>query len=342
MAAIMRSVRSLRGDRPVSATPASRVEFGDRRGPAMIPALAAYAGPVLLFALMLARWASGLPAVCQLPYWYLSYTEGFIRRALVGTFTLPLLVGHPLPAALVMIAAFGSIAGVALIIMLTVASGRRGAGDPVVLAFVFSGALPWLAHDLGTLDTIVVLVSLGAFLLIDRGNGAGLMLCAIGPLIHEGALFLLAPLLAGMWLLRPERRWAAVAGGAAALMAALALWLFSTTDFAWPAGMPMPVDESFVRWELGQSLRLFPLYITPALLLFAVAPCVVIAVIAGQRAGWRLGGFVFGGVLLTWSVALIAFDTERLFAWGPFTAIALAQLAQRTVRPEQQSRPGAA
>lgn len=99
----------------------------------------------------------------------------------------------------------------------------------------------------------------------------------------------------------------------------------------------MPVDDSFVKWELGQGPHLFRPQITAALLLFSVLPCAAMAVLAARRAGWLLGCGVFAGVLITWSVTLIAVDTERLFAWGPFTAIALAQLAQGAVRA---GRPG--
>lgn len=290
------------------------------------------AGPLVLFALMLARWAMGLPGLCHLPYWYLSYSEGFIRRAFVGTLTMPLLVGRPLGEVMAIVAAFGGAASIALLAILVAGSGRQRALDAIPLAFVFSSALPSLARDLGTLDPFLVLAAVAAFLLTERGSLAAPALCAVAPLIHEGALFLLMPLLGGLFVLRPERRALAVAGAFAAGIAALALWLFSTTDFAWPAGMAMPVGREFVEWELGQRFHLFVPAITPDIVLFAIAPCALMAALAGRRAGRLRAAGVVAGALLTWSVTAIAYDNERLFAWGPVTAFLLAELAQRANR----------
>src|SRR5581483_5321832 len=49
----------------------------------------------VLFAAMALRLLSGFPPLVELPYWYLSYSEGFIRRAFIGTFMMPWLVGRP-------------------------------------------------------------------------------------------------------------------------------------------------------------------------------------------------------------------------------------------------------
>jgi len=319
MHAVSWSVRLLLRDR----TP--RHAAGEAEG------AAALALPGLIFALLAGRWVMGLPALCHVPYWYLSYTEGFIRRAFVGTFTTPLLVGRPLSQVLAMIAVFGGAATLVLLAALTFGAVRRGGFDALSLAFLFSNALPWLARDLGTLDPFFVLASFGAFLLIERGYAAiGLALCVIAPLIHEGALFLLLPLLGGLFVLRRDCRLAAFAGGTAAGLAALALWLFSTTNFAWPAGMPTGVADNFVQWELGQGFHYFAPRMTAGIVVFSVLPCLAMAAVAARRAGLLIGIGVLAGVLFTWSVALIAIDTARIFAWGPFTALGLAALAQRS------------
>lgn len=286
--------------------------------------------------LMLARWASGLPPPIQIPYWYLSYSEGFIRRALLGTLTMPWLVGLSLHQAVIAIAAIGTIISFLLIATLTALfrASRLPLLDPVPLLFVASGALAWLATDLSVLDGAVELFSLWAFALLYRGNLAGAALCAVVPLTHEGGLFLLLPLLGGLWLLRPEARRAVFAGGIAAAAATAALWFGATNRFAWPAGMPA-VDPGyladFVRWQLGQAPQVFGLLHWRPLpsVVFSVLPALAIAAEVGRRAGWRRGSIVLAGVLFTWTTVAIALDTERLLAWGPLTAIVLAGLALR-------------
>jgi hypothetical protein len=276
---------------------------------------------------------SGLPGLVQVPYWYLSYSEGFIRRALLGTLTMPFLVDRPIGEAMHIIIAICATADAILIGGLTLffQASRMRLLAPVPIAFLASGALPWLGRDLGMLDVFIDLLSLAAFALLFRGHAVGIALCAIVPLTHEGGLFLLLPLLGGLFLLRPSSRRVVALGALAAGAATAALWFFATAEFAWPAGMP-PWDPvglaAFRHWQLGQH----PVLAWPAIFprdLLPVAGAAVIAAATTYRHGWRAGAIVLGGTLFTWSSILIAVDTARLLAWGPLTAVLLAGLAAR-------------
>lgn len=291
---------------------------------------------VALFAVAALRLASGLPSFCELPYWYLSYTEGFIRRAFVGTLTGPLLLGMPRDQALLTIGMICLAANLSLLLMLGIALAKSHLKivDPLIVLFIFSNALVWLGHDLGTLDAFIFLVSVGGFLLIYRGKQvSGLAFCAVAPLIHEGTIFLLVPLLGVVWLLRPERRQVSLCGMALAVATGLVLWRFSTTEFAWPAGMPILAEDhldlqEFVSSQLGQGLRFFRPRIDMAVIFFSIAPCVAMALLTAYRVGWVAGACTIAAVMITWSITLIAYDTARLFAWGPIVAAVAAGLAQ--------------
>jgi hypothetical protein len=295
--------------------------------------LAVYAGAA--FTLMLLRWGSGLPSrITGVPYWYLSYVEGgFIRRALIGTITTPVLVGRPLREAAVMINATCVAATLVLIATLTLLFCRSGLRllDPLPLLFLLSGALAWLATDLSNLDVFLVLLSLWAFMLLYRNNPAGLLLCAAVPLIHEGGAFLLGPLLAGLFAFRPESRRRCAVGAAIVTLAMLALWLFSTNRFEWPAGMPAWQPElldQFRQLQVGQHAFVFAVpAVTLDMLVFSILPALAMAFWVATRRGAPVALVVLSGTLLTWSVTLIATDVDRLMAWGPFTAVVLAGLA---------------
>ena len=288
--------------------------------------------PALVFAVLLARWATGLPGeACEVPYFYLSYTEGFIRRALVGTFTLPLLAGRSLGDAMAMIGIV-NIIGATLFLGL-LAHRIRDVSPLILLAFIASGALPWLANDLGNLDTWILLFAFAAVCGLERCPLAGLALCALAPLVHEGTVFLLLPMLGGLWIAREQKRALVAVASAITLTAVLCVWLFATTDFTWPP-LPGTLNPSFVRWELGQTLHQYlalPLaerfHLSWTLLPASVLPCALIAAAVGYSIGWRPGAMVMIGVMITWSVVLVAADTARLLAWGPFTAVALASFA---------------
>ena len=123
---------------------------------------------VTLFAVLVARWATGLPALMQVNYWYLSYEHGFIRRALVGTLIWPLIDGRLLGEAVAIVAGLNLVATAALLWLL--ARLLRDLPWPIIAAFVFSNALPMLARWLGTLDPWMMLAVVGTIFLLEVKN----------------------------------------------------------------------------------------------------------------------------------------------------------------------------
>ncbi len=319
---------------------------------------------VVIGLLLVGRWATGFVGASWLlvwmPLWYLSYTEGFLRRAFVGTFIMPFVVGLPLAQAEALVRQSALLAAFALLLLLT--WQLQGMPRLTLFAFVVSDALPWLARNLGNLDTWVTFAVLAAIEAIDRPNAAAAtgrrkvpviapLLCVIVPLIHEGGLWLLLPMLGGIWRLRPELRRRAGLAGAAALLAAAALWLFSTTQFSWPAGMPPELrdDPGMPKWIalfLGQSPHFYwppcQTCTTPAwrIGVFSGLPCIAIVADVWRRAGGRAGAVVAFAIAATWSICLITSDTDRLMAWGPFTAVIVARAVPQTRRPLRKEDAG--
>ena len=278
--------------------------------------------------LMGVRLVSGFPPIVANPHWYLSYSEGFIRRGLLGTFVMPWLLGLSVADATRVILPIVVAAAVLLLVTLAALFERSGMklGDPIVLSFLASGGLAWLGTDLGLFDAFLELFALWAVVLFDRRQFLGTIFCIAVPLTHEGGLFLLMPLLAALWLLRPPARACILVGAIAAAAAAAALWFGARpAHFHWPTGTP-PVDPGFMsRLEQGFAVALPG--IPQSAMVFSILPSLAIAAMVGLRIGWLAGAVVLGATLATWSVVLIASDTERLLAWGPLTAVIVAGLA---------------
>ena len=288
----------------------------------------------VLFIFVITSWATGLPGWVAPRYWYLSYAEGFIRRAFLGTLISPFLLNRSFDQAMVIVAATCYVASFVFLVVVTLR--LRPLPLLIIVAFLLSNALAMLAYDYGNLDVWLVLAVFGAVSL-DRPSLA-LPLCAVAPLIHEGSVWLVLPVLGGIWLLRPEQRARAALGGILALGAAAALWLFSTNQFAWLPGTPEvivsgPGEAGFVAWMLGQSFHFYRPALEWRALVFSVLPCAAIALEAVRHGGWRVGIIVALAVLATWSVVVIVAptDTARFMAWGPITALLLASAV--TPRP---------
>lgn len=282
---------------------------------------------VAIFLLMFVRWCSGMPPkITGIPYWYLSYFNGgLIRRAFVGTISAPLLSGLPLKDAALIVNIVSAIGSVFLIATL---AWLLRSHLFVAAMLIVSGALAWLATDLSNLDPFILLAVVWAFILINRNNPIGLILCAVTPLIHEGGIFILLPVLGGLFALRPDVRYLSLAGVAVVAATVLSLWLFSTNEFTWPAGMPA-IDpamlDEFRRIQVGQSAFLLAIpHIDSAMILFSVLPALAIAGYVATQGNPLHTVIVLGGIVATSSLVLIATDTDRLLAWTPFTAALLA------------------
>ena len=285
--------------------------------------------PVLML-FVFASWAAGLPGWVAPRYWYLSYAEGFIRRAFVGTFVAPFLLDRSPEQAMMIVSWLCYL--VSFIVLVIITAKLRSLPLPIVIAFLLSNALATLAYNYGNLDIWLVLAVLGAVSL-DR-LWLALPLCAIAPLIHEGSLWLLLPALGGSWVLRPDLKGRAELGAVLALVSAAVLWLFSTNQFTWLPGTPEviasgPGEAEFVAWMLGQSFRLYRPALDWQAALFSVLPCAATVLLVARQSGWRAGMIVAFAVFATWSIVLIVAptDTGRFMAWGPITALLLAEAA---------------
>lgn len=302
---------------------ASRITNGAAAADATVRRL-----PLLVaLGLMAARLVSGFPPIVANPQWYLSYSEGFIRRGLLGTFVMPWLLGLSIPDATRVILPI--VAAGAVLLFVTLAAllerSRMTLGDPILLSFLLSGALAWLGTDLGLFDIFLELFSLWAFVLLYRRQLLGVTFCVAVPLTHEGGLFLLMPLLGALWVLRPPARSCVLAGAIAAAAAAAALWFGAhPAHFHWPVGTP-PVAPGFMS-RLDQGFAFALPQVPQSAIAFSILPSLAIAMMVTLRIGSRAGVVVFGATLATWSVVLIATDTERLLAWGPLTAVVVAGL----------------
>lgn len=294
--------------------------------------------------LMLGRWWSGFPATIQLQYWYLSYSQGLIRRGLVGTLTTPWLVGLPLPDAMFVISKICVAAALALIATLafTFYAYRLRWHDPIVLLFIASNCLPFAAHDLGTLDVFIMLLSLWVLFLIGRRSLFAAPVALLAILMHEGALFFMLPMLGGVWLRHRSSRTVVALTATSALAGAALLWKFASNTYQWPVGMPA-VDavalHNFIAQQLTQNPRLLVPRVDWHSIVFSMLPCLLMCCVVSRRAGWRASGIVLGGTLVTWSLVLIALDVDRLLSWSPLTAAILAGMLLSPRAVQSAARP---
>jgi hypothetical protein len=153
-------------------------------------------------------------------YWRFSYEHGFIKRGLLGTLVHPLLtmfgfeqlkpaiVAAHLTACAVIIVAFERLFASAIR-----REPRADSRAVLVLAFLClmsTELLPVLAHDTGGADPwLIVLTLAGFWLVLKARHAAAAMVTIAGPLVHEGFVFLWAPvaiLLIGSVISSPTRR----------------------------------------------------------------------------------------------------------------------------------------
>jgi hypothetical protein len=114
------------------------------------------------------------------------------------------------------------------------------------------------------------------------------------------------------------------------MTAVTGLSILSTTDFSWPAGMPAFDNEQmagFVRWQLGQSPKLYAPSLNLQILFFSILPCAGIVTAVWRQMGPRAALIVMAGIFVTWSIVFVGVDTDRFFEWGSLTAIILATAA---------------
>lgn len=162
--------------------------------------------------------------------WRIDYAEGFVKRGLLGTLFREGAAAFGLPPSLAQVPGvhLGLLAVLVVLLAALVHRAWQAAGaDPgrrrtvAALAVMLAGApvLPTLAMLTGYPDAALATLFLGSALLAARGYVAGAALLALpGPLLHEGFVFLWAPL--ALWLLWRRPGLSALAWGVLPLLAA--------------------------------------------------------------------------------------------------------------------------
>jgi len=188
------------------------------------------------------------PALWGLPFWQVTYGEGFIRRGLVGTIFQGLAGGlsaaaqgravvtiaHVLLAALVV----GFAAWIGILAARATSTTHALVLGLLALPIVGSSLFPTLAFTPGYLDVVMLGVALGCAALLARGwilpAGA---LAALAPFIHEMFIDLWIPLAVLGWAVlrrqgdgRPG--WGAVLGLGAPFVTTLAVVIASSATAA--------------------------------------------------------------------------------------------------------------
>jgi hypothetical protein len=137
-------------------------------------------------------------------YWLFSYRYGFIKRGLLGTLFQPLLSLFSFEQLRPAIVAAHLIVCVAIIVLFhqlfaSAIRRERRADSRAVLILSFlclmsTQLLPVVAHDTGSADAWLIVLTLGGFFLsLHARQGAAAVIAAIGPLVHEGFVFLWSP-----------------------------------------------------------------------------------------------------------------------------------------------------
>ncbi len=188
------------------------------------------------------------PALWGLPFWQVTYGEGFIRRGLVGTIfqglagglsaasqeSAVVTIAHVLLVALVL--AFA--AWIGILAARATSTTHALALGLLALPIVGSSLFPTLAFTPGYLDVVMLGFALGCAALLARGwilpAGA---LAAIAPFIHEMFINLWIPLAVLGWAVlrrRGDRRpdWRASVGLAAPFVTTLAVVIASSATAA--------------------------------------------------------------------------------------------------------------
>jgi hypothetical protein len=139
-------------------------------------------------------------------YWYLTYHDGLIRRALLGTLFHPLLrFGDVASLAPVIIAAHLTVIAtiVATIVVLydhAISSEQaRDSRIALICSYLCLMCSPWLstlAHDVGYVDVYIgALVAGSVALVLSRHYVAAGVLASVGPFVHEEFIFAWLPVL---------------------------------------------------------------------------------------------------------------------------------------------------
>ncbi len=208
--------------------------------------------------------------VWGLPYWYLDYGDGFIRRGAAGTLFQLLVPGStpedlasPIRAAHALVTL--SLAGTALAAVH--GALRQGRHALLVTAigswFLAAQLWPTLAYNVGYLDPFLLLLATAVALLLRAGrNAVAGVFAAAAPLVHEYFVFLLPFVVAAAVLKTPGpiiRLRGSVAAPpllvcAATLMSSIGVTFFADRSATSRQVMAMPIPDEQKKILLDATL----------------------------------------------------------------------------------------
>jgi hypothetical protein len=325
----------------------------------------------ILVSFLILAWTCGvtLARAWRLPndfaaaHWYLDYSLGFMKRALVGSVTgvFARLFGTRLESGAVDI-----LSAVAVAVMVVVLLGiawrllvRTQASPPVVWAGLIFFSSPFLvmsAHLVGYFDAIIHLMTITAVILVTRNRPwLAAVVSALGILVHESFLLTGLPLVAlaifvqGPDVGRPGRPWiplalplavftiligyGAVTGNGADLRPELvARWA--------DQGIPPTEGEEIATWLTtpvwqfgrGQAREFLPRVIEPGVLARTAPALVALMALLFAATGLRTRGptslVVLAAVFLPLLMHTVAWDGARIATYpiaGAFLALWVIQ-----------------
>ena len=289
--------------------------------------------------------ASGLRAWSQHvrrwgePNIYLNYSDGLVRRGLVGEVIRLLGLPQSKP---VFAAACWAAGLLTLAILAVVAARARHLHPATTMLLVASQFLPTLAYNTGYLDPFVTLLVLLTYVFLARGwTAPAAVVAAVAPFVHEQFIFFMLPVAAllAVRLIRRERFWPHAITFAAALLGTVVIMLLADQQAGAGLMQASPMDpyviKGMVRDQLGQTLVSSLTYMLGfyastwkfalAMTLFMIAPAVLM--LAFNRQLLRSSPWLVTGLVGPLGLLLVAWDLSRFAVMGVFLTFVLLALA---------------
>lgn len=303
-----------------------------------------------------------------IPYWTMTYHEGFIRRGFVGTLVHPFIANYDLATQRKAITTVHEllVAAFCAVLLAWSCGVVRRAPTARVRTMVLIGTATLFLSELpttvialvGYLDILLLLFCVTGAYLANRGHYlASGLLALIGPLIHDAFVFLWAPviLITARRILRAreEDRWR-VARMATPLLLPMVTAVLVVSFHSVTAGLHMierapvseAVKESFRLYQFGLSTRgafeimrgkyaAIPEQFLLALAFFLPAPAVIATAanaIDRDPIRWRRAAFTVSVTAAPCMVLLVAWDLSRFLQWTVLSAflLLLSNAAEQT------------
>jgi hypothetical protein len=317
---------------------------------------------VLFIAVCFISYVRGLNYSVQpwgTPYFYLNYSEGIVKRGLIGSLFSPFAQGDSLDAAIVF-----SHWALSVLLVLTLWAGcrrtfpgtRNGLAIALLLLFACSQFLPTLAYNTGYLDVYVfVLYAWAGVAIANEYPVAVVILGFVSPFVHELSIFLWASLLPA--LVRAARTESSLAKsrlywlGAAAPLASMLLLQIAhsapaVAKLLGDAPLSPDIAEGMQTVQLGQT-TLSALgamvhhwshhwrYAVPLVAFFALPTIGIIGLYSHARALCRRDTLILlGSALVPLALLGLAWDLSRIVVMSQLTAVTVVMIWESRLRRE--------